>query len=143
MADRVQLLTSTHRGGITTSSVVYASLAGVAISGPLLGMMGFCFLASATLLVVTSPLLIIFSPLIFLAGVVVTFSLAGFAVAVVTAVAGLSAIGWTMKSLSRGGDWAGGGVSEDPVKGVAGQGRDWAGYLQTKVGQHDSRVNRG
>uniref|UniRef100_A0A7N0TZV8 Oleosin n=1 Tax=Kalanchoe fedtschenkoi TaxID=63787 RepID=A0A7N0TZV8_KALFE len=132
---------SQRRGGLTTSSALYAILAGLAISAPLLGMMGFSFLASATLLIVTSPLLIIFSPLLFLAGAVVTLSLVGFAVAVGMAVAGMSAVGWTIKSLIRG--RAGGGLSGDPMKGLVDQGREWAGYLQTKAGHHENPVNRG
>jgi hypothetical protein len=48
-------------------SVLCASLTGMAIGGPLLGMTGFSFLAAVTLLLVSSPLLLLFSPLLFCA----------------------------------------------------------------------------
>ncbi|KAL9681460.1 hypothetical protein QQ045_013244 [Rhodiola kirilowii] len=148
MADRdipiqQQTSISSRHGGLSTTSVLYASLAGLFIGGPLLCITGLIFFATSAFLILISPLLLIISPLLFLAGVVITFSLLGFAIAVGMAVAGLSAIGWTIKNLNLEKVGFGGGISGDPIKGVVDQGRDWAGYLQTKVGQDSLNVNRG
>lgn len=144
---QLQTTTTTGRSGMTTTSFIYATIAGIAISGPLLCITGIIFFVTSAFLMLISPLLIIFSPLLFLAGVVLTLSMMGFAAAVGMAVAGISAIGWTMRTVNKGGKVS--GFLGDPVKGVVDTGRDWAGYLQSKVGQdqdslsYETRVNRG
>ncbi|KAI5572193.1 hypothetical protein BDE02_11G146400 [Populus trichocarpa] len=57
-----QLSAGSHK--LSGSSLVYASAACLATGGPLLGMSGLSFLASLTLLLITSPLLLIFRPLV-------------------------------------------------------------------------------
>lgn len=83
--------------------ILMASFAGVVMGGPLLVMMGFSFLASLTLLLVTSPLLIIFSPILFGAGCIFAFAMAGFALAACLGLAGLLSIAWVFKDRSEGG----------------------------------------
>ncbi|KAK1272556.1 hypothetical protein QJS04_geneDACA007837 [Acorus gramineus] len=79
--------------GLTQSTVLYASVAGVAVSAPLLGMTAFTLLATTTLLLITSPLLFIFSPLILSAGFVLAASMVGFASAAAMAFCGVYALG--------------------------------------------------
>ncbi|CAI9755054.1 unnamed protein product [Fraxinus pennsylvanica] len=121
---------SRHTSGRT---VLYASLAGVATVGPLLGMMGFSFLATMTLLLVTSPLLFLFSPLIFGAACVVGFALLGFSMAGVMAIAGLSIVSWVFRSFTDRRAVGAGKLVE-----AGGAGKDWGGYLQ-----HENLMNRG
>lgn len=104
MAEEQQL---THGGyhqqqqQVSGETVVFASLAGLAIGGPLLAMMGFTFVATITLLLVSSPLLIIFSPLLFFACFVFAAALAGFAAAGAMSMVGLSTIRWIFRSPER------------------------------------------
>lgn len=89
--------------GKTRRVILMASFAGAVMGGPLLVMMGFSFLASLTLLLVTSPLLIIFSPILFGAGCIFAFAMAGFALAACLGLAGLLSISWVFKDRSEGG----------------------------------------
>ncbi|PON47227.1 LOW QUALITY PROTEIN: hypothetical protein PanWU01x14_246080 [Parasponia andersonii] len=68
-------------------TVIYASLAGLAFGGPLLAMAGFSFLASVT---ISWLLLLIFSPLLFGACAVLVAAFAGFGMAAVAGLDGLS-----------------------------------------------------
>lgn len=87
---------------ISGKTVILASAAGLALGGPFLALMGFSFIASLTLLLVTSPLLIIFSPLMFGAGCIFALAMAGFAVAAAMAFVGLSSIALIFRSFGAG-----------------------------------------
>ncbi|PKI54691.1 hypothetical protein CRG98_024891 [Punica granatum] len=84
---------------IPARSVLGGILVGLAVGGPLFGMMGFSFLASTTLLLVSSPLLLLFSPLLLSAALVLAGALAGFGAAALMAVAGMSTLGWVFWEL--------------------------------------------
>ncbi|MBA0573800.1 hypothetical protein Golob_001057 [Gossypium lobatum] len=83
----------------TAWTVMLAALAGMALAAPLLGMMGFSFLATLTLLFITSPLLLIFSPLLLFAGLVLMGALVGFAIAATMAFAGVSTLAWMYREI--------------------------------------------
>lgn len=138
MAEGQQLIEAGGHRHTSGKTVLYASLAGVAIGGPLLGMMGFSFLATMTLLLVTSPLLILFSPLIFGAACVVGFALLGFAMAGAMAIAGISIVSWVFRSHTgrRAVGYQGGSASK--LLEAVGAGKEWGGYLQPK-----NLMNRG
>ncbi|KAJ8542797.1 hypothetical protein K7X08_005320 [Anisodus acutangulus] len=87
---------------MTRKELIWATIAGVAIEGPILGMMGFSFLSSLILLVFTSPLLILFSPLLLIAASVFVIAMAGFGVAGITGVFGLSSFVVVYRSLMKG-----------------------------------------
>ena len=74
--------------------MVCASLAGIAIGGPLLSTMGLSFIASMAILLVSTPLLLLFSPIIFFAGLVLVGAVAGFSMAALMAMSGLSTLEW-------------------------------------------------
>lgn len=102
----------------TRKTKIWATLVGIAIEAPILGLMGFSFLSSITLLVLSSPLLIIFSPLLIGAAAVLAVALAGFGVAGVTAGLGLSSFVLVYRSLIKGVGKTGGeysGVDDAPV----------------------------
>ncbi|XP_038995791.1 oleosin S1-2-like [Hibiscus syriacus] len=94
----------------TGRSMMLAAMAGVALTAPLLGMMGFGFLATSTLLFISLPLLLLFSPLLLFVGLVFTVALAGFAIAATMAFAGVSALVWMYREIRR--DSLGAGSSE-------------------------------
>ncbi|KAK3200080.1 hypothetical protein Dsin_023495 [Dipteronia sinensis] len=98
-----QQLTTHDQGGATSKSVVWASLAGVAVGGPLFGMLGFSFLATLTLLLICFPLMLIFSPLLLCVSLLFVGALAGFAAAGATAVAGVSTLAWSYREVIGGG----------------------------------------
>ncbi|EHA8592194.1 oleosin S1-2 [Cocos nucifera] len=100
MAEQQHVPGSANRIGSTT--IIYATLSGLAIGGPLLGMMGFTLLASLTLLLVASPLLLLFSPIILPAAFVVAASVAGFSFAAAMAVVGGSALMVALNNVRRG-----------------------------------------
>ncbi|OMP06972.1 Oleosin [Corchorus olitorius] len=107
---------------VSGRSMVWASVAGVAVTAPLLGMMGFSFLATVTLLVVSSPLLLIMSPLLVGVGLVFGFALVGFGVAAAMALAGVSTLAWMYREVRS-------GFMNRGVKfGIGEQGKDRAGY---------------
>ncbi|XP_049342716.1 oleosin 16.4 kDa [Solanum verrucosum] len=102
----------------TRKTKIWATIAGIAIEVPILGLMGFSFLASIILLVVTSPLLVIFSPLLIGAAAVFGVAMAGFGVAGVTAGLGLSSFVLVYRSVIKGritGGEYGGGADDAPV----------------------------
>ncbi|KAL3333687.1 hypothetical protein AABB24_033660 [Solanum stoloniferum] len=102
----------------TRKTKIWATLAGIAIEAPILGLMGFSFLTSIILLVVTSPLLVIFSPLLIGAAAVFGVAMAGFGVAGVTAGLGLSSFVLVYRSVIKGrntGGEYGGGADDAPV----------------------------
>ncbi|KAK8591684.1 hypothetical protein V6N13_031720 [Hibiscus sabdariffa] len=80
-------------------SMILAAVAGVALTAPLLGMMGFSFLATLTLLFISLPLLLLFSPLLLFVGLVFMVALAGFAIAATMAFAGVSALAWIYREI--------------------------------------------
>ncbi|KAK8638424.1 hypothetical protein V6N13_136850 [Hibiscus sabdariffa] len=83
----------------TGRSMILAAMAGVALTAPLLGMMGFSFLATLTLLFISLPLLLLFSPLLLFVGLVFMVALAGFAIAATMAFAGVSALAWIYREI--------------------------------------------
>lgn len=87
---------------VNRRTVICATVAGLAIEAPILGLMGFSFLSSLILLVITSPLLILFSPLLMGAAAVLAVAMAGFGVAGITAVLGLSSFVLVYRSLIKG-----------------------------------------
>ncbi|KAK4715048.1 hypothetical protein R3W88_020955 [Solanum pinnatisectum] len=102
----------------TRKTKIWATLAGIAIEAPILGLMGFSFLTSIILLVVTSPLLVIFSPLLIGAAAVFGVAMAGFGVAGVTAGLGLSSFVLVYRSVIKGRNTGGeydGGADDAPV----------------------------
>ncbi|PIN06930.1 hypothetical protein CDL12_20509 [Handroanthus impetiginosus] len=126
-----------------------ASIAGLIIGGPLIGLMGISFIATMTLLLVTSPLFIIFSPVLFGAACVFGLTMIGFAVAGAMAVAGVSAVAWALRSLTtRKGvpNYTSAGVSDKMIEsGGDAEGNNWAGYIQQKPyhPREHVTVNRG
>ncbi|XP_039012230.1 oleosin S1-2-like [Hibiscus syriacus] len=82
-------------------SMMLAAIVGVALTAPLLGMMGFSFLAASTLLFISSPLLLLFSPLLLFVGLVFMVALAGFAIAATMGFAGVSALVWMYREIRR------------------------------------------
>lgn len=76
-----------------------ASLTGVAIGGPLFGMIGFSFLATATLLLISSPALLIFSPLLLSAVFVLAGVLTGFTAAIAMGIAGVFPLAWIYREV--------------------------------------------
>ncbi|XP_006346093.1 uncharacterized protein [Solanum tuberosum] len=102
----------------TRKTKIWATIAGIAIEAPILGLMGFSLLSSIILLVVTSPLLVIFSPLLIGAAAVFGVAMAGFGVAGVTAGLGLSSFVLGYRSVIKGritGGEYGGGADDAPV----------------------------
>lgn len=79
---------------ISPKTAALASVAGLAIGGPLVVLMGITFIATITLLLVTSPLLMIFSPVLLGAAFVFAAAMVGFAAAGAMAVAGLWSVAW-------------------------------------------------
>lgn len=110
--------------------VLVASVTGLAVGGSLMGLMGLCFLASLTLLLVSSPLFFFFSPLLFFAGLVFVGVLTGFAAAATMALTGISTLGWIYQEV--GGQRLLGfvGGSGGMAGRVKEQGKHWAEYLQ-------------
>ncbi|KAM1100658.1 hypothetical protein ACFX15_006852 [Malus domestica] len=82
------------------TKVLLAAFTGLAIRRLLVGLMGLSFLASMTLLVLSSPILLIFSPLLFFAGFVFVEALAGFAMAAALAFARMTTLGWIFQELA-------------------------------------------
>jgi hypothetical protein len=120
-------------------SVLCASLTGMAIGGPLLGMTGFSFLAAVTLLLVSSPLLLLFSPLLFCAALLLVGAVAAFSAAAAMAMTGVSTLGWAFREVRGRGDNVGtfgeGGVLErlaESGERLKKLGEDWAAHLQQK-----------
>ncbi|CAN4102561.1 unnamed protein product [Withania somnifera] len=95
-------------------TVIWATVAGLAIEAPILGLMGFSFLTSLILLVITSPLLVIFSPLLMGAAAVLAVALMGFGVAGTTAILGLTSFVLVHRSLIEGSK-IGGADDDAPV----------------------------
>ncbi|XP_077236541.1 oleosin 20.3 kDa-like [Tasmannia lanceolata] len=108
--ERITAAGTGQKPRLTETTVLYASLAGIVVGLPLLGMMGLTLLASITILLISSPFLIIFSPLLLAAGFILAASIAGFAAAGVMALAGISVFVW----IFRGRRWVcfGGGIME-------------------------------
>lgn len=94
-----KLRTMAERNVVYGKSVMLAALAGMALAAPLLGMMGFSFLATLTLLFITSPLLLIFSPLLLFTGLVLMGALVGFGIAATMAFAGVSTLAWMYREI--------------------------------------------
>ncbi|XP_027368618.1 oleosin S1-2 [Abrus precatorius] len=100
MADYNQQVQFGHQPRqLSIMTVLSASVAAIAIGGPMLAMMGFSFLVSTTLLVVCSPLFLLFSPLLVGVGLVFVGTLVGFALATVMALTGLSIFGWLTREI--------------------------------------------
>ncbi|KAM3396441.1 oleosin S1-2 [Capsicum galapagoense] len=87
---------------VDKKTVIFATVAGIAIGGPILGLMGFSLLSSLTLLVVTSPLLLLFSPLLLGAASVLAVTLAGFVMAGIMGALGLSSFVLVYRSIIKG-----------------------------------------
>ncbi|KAK9941112.1 hypothetical protein M0R45_017739 [Rubus argutus] len=110
--------------------VLVASVTGLAVGGSLVGLMGLSFLASLTLLLVSSPLLLLFSPLLLFAGIVFVGVLTGFAAAATIALTGISTLGWIYEEFGGQRLLGFGGGSGGMAGRVKEQSKDWAGYLQ-------------
>ncbi|KAG8365190.1 hypothetical protein BUALT_Bualt18G0078600 [Buddleja alternifolia] len=91
-AEKQHQMTTAPPHHITGKTVILASVAGAIIGGPLIALMGFSFVATMTILLVTSPLFILFSPLLFGAAFLFTLEMLGFAAAGAMAVAGVSMV---------------------------------------------------
>ncbi|KAK1430898.1 hypothetical protein QVD17_14002 [Tagetes erecta] len=132
---------------VSTKTLVIATIVGITVGGPLLALMGFIFLATMTLLVISSPILVIFSPVILGAGFVVAAALAGFGAAGLMAVAGLSALGWVYRAVKGGGELQQGLESvagklmesgENVKEGVKSMGKEWGSGQHAAGGfKHD------
>ncbi|XP_071730290.1 oleosin 5-like [Rutidosis leptorrhynchoides] len=126
---------------ISTKTMLFATVVGLTIGGPLLAMMGFSFLATMTLFVVTSPLLLIFSPVIAGALFAVLAALVGFAAAGTMAILGLSALGWVFRTvktqqLTQGIESAAGKLvdyGENIKENVKDTGKEWGSQLKQTV----------
>lgn len=75
--------------GNNKPSVLYATIAGVAIAGPLFVMMKLILFVSISTLLISSPLFLLFSPILVPAGLVLVATMIGFAVSALMALAGL------------------------------------------------------
>ncbi|CAN4103868.1 unnamed protein product [Withania somnifera] len=119
---------------VNSRTVIWATVTGLAIEAPILGLMGFSFLSSLILLVITSPLLVIFSPLLIGAAAVLAVALVGFGVAGITAVLGLSSFVLVYRSLIKGRKISGvyGGRDDAPV--------NVDKIIQPAEEQHDTEV---
>ncbi|CAI9303434.1 unnamed protein product [Lactuca saligna] len=121
---------------VSGKTMLFAVIAGITIGGPLLALMGFSFLATMTLFVISSPLLIIFSPLLMGAGFVFVASLVGFGAAGLMAIAGLWALGWVFPSVKRDGLEGLEYATEKLVEfgeNVKDTGKDWGSHLKQTV----------
>ncbi|MCD7450566.1 hypothetical protein HAX54_007219 [Datura stramonium] len=125
---------------MTQRTKIWATLAGIAIEAPILGLMGFSFLSSLILLVITSPLLLIFSPLLIGAAAVFGVAMAGFGVAGITAVLGLSSFVLVYRSLIEGRKTGGEfGHADDPPVTVDKMIQP-AAETEEQEQQHDTKV---
>lgn len=131
--------TLTHH--VSGKSMLCASLAGVAIGGPLFGMMGFSFLATVTLLLISSPVLLIFSPLLVSAVFVLVGALTGFTAAIAMGIAGVFTLAWICREVRMHIRLGFRGYNYVRVKE---QTQDFAGYLQQRVDEnctdHEDRL---
>ncbi|KAI3708740.1 hypothetical protein L2E82_38155 [Cichorium intybus] len=121
---------------VSGKTVLFATLTGIAIGGPLLALMGFSFLATMTLFIFTSPLLIIFSPLLLGAGFVLTAALVGFGAATVMAIGGLWALSWVFRSVKEHGFMGLETATEKLLESgedVKDTGKEWASHLKQTV----------
>lgn len=131
----------------SSAAFLWASLASVALGGPLLGMMGFTLMASLTLLLVASPLLLFFSPLLFSAGFLLAASTVSFAAAAAMALAGASAFAWLISAVRGGG--AGGAAAlalTESGRQVKTQLGDFGGHLpqhKVQVFPVEHKIGRG
>ncbi|KAJ4823375.1 hypothetical protein Tsubulata_021733 [Turnera subulata] len=125
-----------HPGGgaqrVPGWSLFCASLAAVAVGGPLLAMSGLGLLATLALLLISSPLLLIAGPLLIGAALFLVGCMAAFDGAMVAELAGLYTFTWMFRSASRGRDY--GGHVMDEVKE---RGKDWGNNLQQKVHENN------
>ncbi|KAL4579950.1 hypothetical protein LXL04_016121 [Taraxacum kok-saghyz] len=121
---------------VSGKTILLATLSAIAVGGPLLAMMGFSFLSTMTLFIFTSPLLIIFSPLLLGAGFVLVLALVGFGAAALMAIAGLSALGWVLRSVKEH-EFLGLGTATEKLmesaENVKDTGKEWAGNLKQTV----------
>lgn len=127
-----------QRGGadglhnISGRTVLYAIIAGLVISGPLLGMMGFALLATTTLALLAALPMLLFSPIIVPAGLVLAGSMVAFGVAVGMAFVGLSALTWAFRSV--------GGALPGGLSRVKEGEMEFGGYLQQKAQAYEPRT---
>ena len=76
----------------TGSSVVFATVAAVAVVGPLLGLMSFSLVATVTLFIVVSPLMLIFAPVLMATVAILVAAMVGVGVAAVMWLVGIAAL---------------------------------------------------
>ncbi|KAH7674280.1 Oleosin protein [Dioscorea alata] len=84
---------------VNASNVIKAIIAGIIIGAPLLAGMGLTFMASTSLLLLSSPLLLFFSPLLLFVSFILLLSLAGFGFSTAVAAAGLSSLRRAFKAV--------------------------------------------
>ncbi|KAI3703111.1 hypothetical protein L6452_28866 [Arctium lappa] len=146
----------THRHQLSAKTMLFATVAGITIGGPLLAMTAFSFLATMALFLVTSPLLIIFSPLLIGATFVLLAALGGFGAAAVMAIAGLSALRWVLRS-DKGDEFkdvnltqklvdSGEKLKEKVVESgenMMDTGKDWVNHLKQPVENSSENITTG
>ncbi|KAJ0246125.1 Glycine-rich protein / oleosin [Hirschfeldia incana] len=76
----------------TGSSAVLATVAAVAVAGPLVGLMSFSLVATVTLFLIVSPLILIFSPVLMAAVAILLVAVVGVGVDAVMWVLGIAAL---------------------------------------------------
>ncbi|CAH8320555.1 unnamed protein product [Eruca vesicaria subsp. sativa] len=76
----------------TGPSVVFATVASLAVAGPLLGLMSFSLVATVTLFIIVSPLILIFSPVLIATVAILVAAMAGVVVAAVMWLVGIAAL---------------------------------------------------
>ncbi|KAK9077630.1 hypothetical protein SSX86_005967 [Deinandra increscens subsp. villosa] len=142
-----------HQQQIGMKTMVIATVVGITIGLPLLALTGFIFLSTMALFLVASPLLILFSPLLLGAGFVIVAALAAFGAAGLLAVAGLSALGWVLRSVKSGQLQEGVGsvagklmeAGENVKENVKSTGKDWANQMKLrdeKTPEYGATANR-
>ena len=126
-----------------SGTVLYAPIASIVISSPLLGMMGFALLVTATLMLLATPVMLLFSPVIVPAGLVLAASILGFGVAAGTAFVGLSVLMWAFRPMG----WMVPGelgrimgMVRESGERVKVQGMDFGRYLQQKGQAYEPRI---
>lgn len=110
---------------VSGKTAVVASVAGLIIGAPLIGLTGMSFAATVTLLLLASPLFIIFSPVLFGAVCLLALALLGFGVAGAMALVGVSSVVYVVRSFT-----AGRGVVDNLME--SGDDQNWLGKVQQK-----------
>lgn len=76
----------------TGSSVVFATVAALAVVVPLVGLMSFSLVATMTVFLIVSPLMVIFAPVLMATAAILVAAMVGVGVAAVMWLAGIAAL---------------------------------------------------